>query len=107
MDSCGIIISEEFLIMKITIRQIRKLIRESLSDLFLSNARAADMIDQGGADYKDAEDHARKAGKAYFIQNDNEVTELTKDPKTGKVSSSIIKKVPSKKDAKIFYYGDL
>jgi hypothetical protein len=93
--------------MKITRKQLRKLIKESLADLFLSNAKAADMIDQGGADYEDAEAHAQKAGKAYYIQNDDEVTELVKDPKTGRVSSSIIKKIPANKDAKVFYYGDL
>jgi len=93
--------------MRITKRQLRQLIRESLSDLFLSNANAANMIDQGGADYKDAEAHAQKAGKAYFIQNDDEVTELIKDAETGKVNANIIKKVPSNKDAKVFYYGDL
>ena len=71
--------------MKITRKQLRKLIKESLADLFLSNAKAADMIDQGGADYEDAEAHAQKAGKAYYIQNDDEVTELVKDPKTGNV----------------------
>ena len=93
--------------MRLTRRQLRRIITESLSDLFLSNAKAADMIDQGGADYSDAENHARSAGKAYYIQNDDEVTELIKDPESGRVSSNIIDKLPAKKDAKIFYYGDL
>ena len=95
--------------MKITKRQLRYLIKESiLADLFTSNvAKAADMIDQGGADYKDAEAHAQKSGKAYYIQSDDEVTELVKDPETGRVSSNIIQKIPAKKDAKVFYYGDL
>jgi hypothetical protein len=97
--------------MKIKRKQLKKIIREfiehAIADLFLSNANAADMIDQGSADYEDAAAHARKAGKAYFIQNDDEVTVLKRDPNTGKVSSNIIDKIPAKKDAKIFYYGDL
>ena len=64
----------------------------------MSNVKAADMIDQGSADYEDAEAHAQKAGKAYYIQSDDEVTELVKDSETGRVSSNIIQKIPAKKD---------
>ena len=95
--------------MKLTRTQLRRLIVETLSEnrslasLFYKHAKQAQAgeLEDKVVDYRTAEEHARENGKAYFIQSDDEVTELIRD-ESGKVNANIISKVPDSIDAQVF-----
>ena len=99
--------------MKLTRTKLRRIIIETLSEksesplikLFLNNAEKANQLTklsgEEDVDYRTAEKHARENGKAYFIQNDDEVTELIRD-ESGRVNANIINKVPDPIDAQVF-----
>jgi hypothetical protein len=93
--------------MKLTRTKLRRLIVETLSEnrslasLFYKHAKQAGELEDKVVDYRTAEEHARENGKAYFIQSDDEVTELIRD-ESGKVNANIISKVPDSIDAQVF-----
>jgi len=93
--------------MKLTRTKLRRLIIETLSenrslaDIFYKHAKQAGELEGKVVDFKTAKEHARENGKAYFIQNDDEVTELIRD-ESGRVNANIINKVPDPIDAQVF-----
>ena len=93
--------------MKITRKELRKLIESTIQEGMFDTADR----EIGGSSMEGAKADARANGKAYFVQRDDEVLELTYDAKSGKVFADspgiTSKEAFDRNDGVVHYAGNL
>lgn len=92
--------------MKITRRQLNKIIKESLFDTSIKKSEDREI---GNSSFEKAQADAKTNGKAYFVNKHNEIIVFDEKghadkPKPGDLT---IKQALDNNDGKIHYVGDL
>lgn len=94
--------------MKITKRDLRKMIIESVRDIMLEDTDTGGQEREfGGSSFQRAQADAKKIGKSYFVKNDGRTYVFDKSGNANMIKDFNSDEALKSKDCTIHYEGDL